>query len=152
VKLRELEDQMLGKISACEGSILDDDQVVAGMEVLMKEGSQVEEQIAKSHEVMQQVHQAVSKFEPFAAICRKLFVLLGALRDISFLYEFSATTFMSILEDVLSKSERGAGEDDAQRIGSLKVSLFNEVAARVARGLKTEDKIVFSILGPLVHF
>jgi dynein heavy chain 1 len=146
VKLRELEDQMLGKISACEGSILDDDQVVAGMEVLMKEGAQVEEQIAQSHEVMQQVHQAVSKFEPFAAICRKLFVLLGALRDISFLYEFSATTFMSILEDVLSKSERDAGEDDGQRIGSLKVSLFNEVAARVARGLKTEDKIVFSIL------
>jgi dynein heavy chain 1 len=116
------------------------------MEVLMKEGAQVEEQIAKSDEVMQQVHQAVSRFEPFAIICRKLFVLLGALRDISFLYEFSSTTFMHILGDVLDKNKRSGTEDEAQRISSLKTALFNEVAARVARGLKADDKIVFSIL------
>jgi dynein heavy chain 1 len=42
VKLRELEEQMLSKISAVEGSILDDDNVVDGMEFLMKEGPQVD--------------------------------------------------------------------------------------------------------------
>lgn len=146
VKLRELEDQMLNKISACEGSILDDDQVVSGMEVLMKEGAQVEEQIAKSDEVMKQVHHSVSMFEPFAVICRKLFVLLGALRDLSFLYEFSATTFMHILENVLAKNAKSGGESEAERISQLKLALFKEVAARVARGLKADDKIVFSIL------
>jgi dynein heavy chain 1 len=146
VKLRELEDQMLAKISACEGSILDDDQVVAGMEVLMIEGSQVEEQIAKSDEVMQQVHQAVSRFEPFATICRTLFVLLGALREISFLYEFSASTFMGIIQDVLDKNKGSGSESEAERIAVLKKVLFYEVAARISRGLKTDDKIVFSIL------
>jgi len=144
VKLRELEDKMLAKISACEGSILDDDQVVAGMEVLMKEGAQVEEQIAKSDEVMAEVHRAVSRFEPLALLCRKLFVLLGALRDISFLYEFSATTFMVIIEDVLEKN-KGTGSE-ADRISLLKDALFKEVAARIARGLSPDDKIVFSIL------
>ena len=118
VKLRELEDQMLAKISACEGSILDDDQVVAGMEVLMKEGTQVEEQIAKSEEVIQQVHQAVSRFEPFAVMCRNLFVLLQTLRDISFLYEFSASAFMSIIDSVLQKNkpEGSENENEEQRI------------------------------------
>jgi dynein heavy chain 1, cytosolic len=135
---------MLAKISACEGSILDDDQVVAGMEVLMKEGAQVEEQIAKSDEVMQEVHHAVSRFEPLAVLCRKLFVLLGALRDISFLYEFSATTFMAIIGDVLEKNKGSGTEFD--RIVSLKHALFNEVAARIARGLSSDDKIVFSTL------
>jgi dynein heavy chain 1, cytosolic len=146
VKLRELEDQMLAKISACEGSILDDDQVVAGMEKLMKEGTQVEEQISTSEQVIQQVHLAVSKFEPFAILCRKLFVLLSALRDISFLYEFSANSFMAILEDVLKKTVRSGTEDDTQRIGTLKALLFRELAARVARGLKSDDKVVFGIL------
>jgi len=144
VKLRELEDKMLVKISACEGSILDDDQVVAGMEVLMKEGAQVEEQIAKSDEVMAEVHRAVSRFEPLAVLCRKLFVLLGALRDISFLYEFSATTFMAIIGDVLDRN-KGSGTD-ADRITLLKDALFKEVAARIARGLSSDDKIVFSTL------
>jgi dynein heavy chain 1 len=146
VKLRELEDQMLAKISACEGSILDDDQVVAGMEVLMKEGTQVEEQIARSDEVMSQVHQAVSRFEPFAMFCRSVFILLGALREISFLYEFSSTAFMSILEDVLKKNKSSSSEDEAIRIAILKRALFIEVSARVARGLKAEDKVVFSTL------
>ncbi|KAL3939676.1 MAG: hypothetical protein SGBAC_005637 [Bacillariaceae sp.] len=146
VKLRELEDQMLGKISACEGSILDDDQVVAGMEVLMKEGSQVEEQIARSEQVMTQVHQAVSRFEPFSVFCRKVFILLGALRDISFLYEFSSMAFMGILEDVLRNAQNSGSEDETERIGALKKAFFYEICSRVARGLKAEDKIVFALL------
>ena len=63
VKMRELEDQMLSTISAVEGSILDDDRVVTGMEVLMKEGETIVEQIAKSSEVMAEVQQTILKFE-----------------------------------------------------------------------------------------
>ena len=146
VKLRELEDQMLSKISACEGSILDDDKVVEGMEVLMKEGAQVEEQIAKSAEVMKQVDQAVGKFEPFAALCRKIFILLEALRDLSFLYEFPAKTFTAILEHVLDQQSETESTSEDQRIESLKEGLFHEVAARVGRGLQVDDKKVFAVL------
>lgn len=147
VKLRELEDQMLAKISACEGSILDDDRVVEGMEILMKEGKQVEEQISQSDKVMAEVRQAVGRFEPFAIICRKLFILLEALREISFLYEFPANSFMRILEDVLARNAAAGGDtDEVQRIGVLKKALFEEVAARVGHGLLLEDKIVFSML------
>ena len=150
VKLRELEDQMLSKISAVEGSILDDDRVVDGMEVLMKEGSQVEEQISKSAEVMKQVQVAVGKFEPLSQVCRDLFVLLEAMREISFLYEFSAGTFMSILDFVLEthssqKDGNGSQSEDAS-ISALKTALFREVAARIGRGLQQQDKVVFGIL------
>jgi dynein heavy chain 1, cytosolic len=145
VKLRELEDQMLAKISAVEGSILDDDRVVDGMEVLMKEGGQVEEQISKSAEVMMQVQSAVGEFEPLANICRDLFVLLSAMREIFFLYEFSAGMFAAILQNALERTPRIPGESDSQKIGSIKVTLFQETAARVGRGLQAEDKIVFCL-------
>ena len=145
VKLRELEDQMLGNISAVEGSILDDDRVVDGMEVLMKEGAQVEEQILNSTEVMKQVQTAVGKFEPLANICRDLFVLLEAMREISYLYEFSANTFYSVLDHVL-KSPQQEEQNDLDRIDAIKTHLFSEVAARVGRGLMVEDKLVFSLL------
>jgi hypothetical protein len=51
----------------------------------------------------------VGEFEPFAALCQKVFVLLGALREISFfLYEFSSNAFMATLEYALeaNKQER----------------------------------------------
>jgi len=145
VKLRELEEQMLASISAVEGSILDDDRLVDGMESLMKEGSQVEEQIAKSSEVMEQVQTAVGKFEPLANVCRDLFILIESMREISFLYEFSASMFMSILENALFTT-RGDNQSDEDRINTIKLQLFTEVGARVGRALKLEDKIVFSLL------
>jgi dynein heavy chain 1, cytosolic len=144
VKLRELESQMLERISSCEGSILDSDKVVEGMEVLMKEGAQVEEQISHSEEVMKQVHQAVARFEPFAGVCRQLFVLLEALRDISFLYEFPAKTFMLILDQILDKKSEEENDEDS-RIANLRKALFEEVGARIGRGLLYDDKIVLSI-------
>jgi dynein heavy chain 1, cytosolic len=146
VKLRELEEQMLAKISACEGSILDDDAVVDGMEILMKEGASVEEQISQSSQVMEQVHQAVARFEPLAGLCRKIFVLLESLRELSFLYEFPAKTFMGILDFILEKSRVDENVDESSRIANLKSLLFTEVAARIGRGLQIDDKIVFSIL------
>ena len=147
VKLRELEDQMLSKISACEGSILDDDAVVEGMEVLMVEGAQVEEQIASSDQVMEQVHEAVARFEPFASICRNIYVLLESMRHISFLYEFTAKSFMRILDHVLDTNLRTMDSTDEEaRFHALKQLLFTEIASRIARGLQAEDQIVLSIL------
>ena len=135
---------MLAKISAVEGNILDDTSVVEGMEVLMKEGAQVEEQISKSADIMKQVHSAVNKFEPFAALCKDLCVLLQSMREINFLYNFSPTAFTKVLDNVLC-SERSESESDEERLVSLKSHLFNELAARCARGLYSEDQMVLAV-------
>ena len=145
VKLRELEEQMLREISTVQGSILDDDRVVAGMERLMKEGAQVEEQIAKSAEVMSEVERAIGTFEPVSLVCKQLFVLLAGMRELDFLYEFTAQSFMSILLYVLKRSGISTFVID-ERLTLLKAALFQEVASRVGRGLKAEDKMVFALL------
>ena len=145
VKLRGLEEQMLNTISAVEGSILDDDRVVEGMETLMKEGGQVEDQIAKSASIMKEVEAAIGKFEPLASLCRELFILLEAMREINFLYEFSAKSFMGIIKSVLERN-RPDGQSDGERINSLKTYLSEEACARVARGLSSEDKFVFAMV------
>lgn len=146
VKMRELEDQMLSTISAVEGSILDDDRVVSGMEVLMKEGALVVDQIAKSSEIMAEVHQTISKFEGLSDSCRKLFILLGQMRSIHYLYEFSSKFFMETLKYVLENIENIPEESDDLRMNRLSKNLFSEVSARVSRGLLADDKMVFAIL------
>lgn len=145
VKLRELEDKMLSTISAVEGSILDDDRVVAGMEELMKEGGSVEKQISESKQIMDEVDRAISKFEGLSDICRKLFILLQEMRQIHFLYEFSAKSFMKLLQSVLEKSN-GQGNTEEEHMSILTKNLFSEVAARIGRGLLSDDKIVFALL------
>lgn len=75
-----------------------------------------------------------------------MFVLLEALRELSFLYEFPANIFMTVLQETLKKFGTGDEADEANRISVLKFQLFREVAARIGRGLQVDDKIVFAIL------
>ncbi len=144
VRLRALEDQMLAKISAVEGSILDDDRVVDGMEQLMVEGAEIERKIANSDNVMKQVQIAIEKFEPLATLCRSLFILLMNMRDLSFLYEFSAKFFMKILQKTL-QLPREDDYSEAERLADLKNGLFCEIAGSMARSFTAEDKMVFAL-------
>ena len=145
VKLRDLEDQMLSKISAVEGNILDDDKVVDGMEKMMNEGGQIEKQIENSATVMKRVQVAVGKFEPTAVLCRSLFVLLMSMRDLSFLYEFSPKAFMNILEKALERCEKYKNTEEDERLSKLGEILFEETAAVIGRALTFEDKMVFAL-------
>ena len=145
VMLRSLEDQMLAKISAVEGSILDDDKVVEGMERLMKEGAVIEQQISKSASVMAEVEEAISKLSSLAAACRSIFILLASLRHVHFLYEFSPESFMILLTDVLHQMSKVSEESDEARLVTLKNKLVQETVARIGRGLLSEDKFVFVI-------
>jgi dynein heavy chain 1, cytosolic len=144
VRLRELEEKMLATLSAAEGSVLDDDRVVKGMEFLMKEGNQIEKQIANSSNVIKEVERVMNEFEPYANLCRDIFVLLLSLRELNFLYEFSSESFMQIIESSLS--HRTTSISDPERISVLRQSLFFEVAARIGRSLSSTDKMVFALL------
>lgn len=146
VKLRNLEEQMLREISAIEGSILDNDSVVEGMERLMKEGAQVEEQITNSAKVMSEVQGAIAVFEPFCLVCKQLFILFSGMKELDFLYEFTAQSFMSVLLSVLKGTISKSASEGQERISWLKTQLYQEVASRVGRGLRTEDKMVFALL------
>lgn len=145
VRLRELEEQMLSKISAVEGNILDDDRVVDGMEFLMKEGSQVEKQLANSASIMKEVQSSIGEFEPSAQICKKLFCLLLSIRALNHLYEFSAESFMKALLSALRSKNTGYDTSDNDLV-NLQNRIFSEVAARFGRALTVEDKMVFAVL------
>jgi dynein heavy chain 1 len=68
------------------------------------------------------------------------------MREIYFLYQFTAKSFMTMLECVLKSKQHDTLNDEHQRLALLKTWLFEEVASRVGRGLKTEDKMVFALL------
>lgn len=144
VRLRELEEKMLATLSATEGSVLDDDRVVKGMEYLMKEGHEVEKQIANSSNVIKEVERVMTQFEPFANLCRDLFIILLSLRELSFLYEFSSESFMQIIASALSHESTGIS--DTERLSMLRQYLFVEVSARIGRSLTSTDKMVFALL------
>lgn len=94
---------------------------------------------------MQRVEAELEKYEDLASICRKLFVLLLSMREISFLYEFSADFLMMILEKILI-SDLEQRSTEKEKLEILKKVLLTEVTARSARRMSSEDKMVFCLL------
>lgn len=68
------------------------------------------------------------------------------MKEIDFLYEFTAQSFMSILVCVLKSDIDKNVAEGQERLSFLKTQLYREVASRVCRGLRTEDKMVFALL------
>ena len=155
VRLRDLEETMLSTINAAKGSILDNDDVVSGMEKLMKEGAEVSIQIEKSAEIMNDVQKAISKFEPLSELCKKIFVLFNAMKNIHYLYELSASSFMKTLQNVLENNSQGienkSNSIDDHRLSMLSHNVINEVIARTSRGLLSEDKMVFALMLQIIY-
>lgn len=52
MKLRELEESLLNKISAVQGAILDDDSVINSLESIKAEASQLNNEVKKTAEVI----------------------------------------------------------------------------------------------------
>ena len=118
----------MNRTSSCEVS----NSLIALLLLQMKEGAQVEEQITKSAEVMVEVEHAISKFEPFSLICKQLLILFAGMREIDFLYEFTAQSFMSMLQCVLKSNTIEGSAEEGQRLASLKTQLHQRLLQELA--------------------
>jgi len=140
VKLRELEDKLLDKISSVQGSILDDDSVIKGMEEIKTEAKSVEDAIKDGESVMLEVETNIAVFEPLAATISDLFFCLEGLMSVNAFYQFSLQFFMRVLSEVLNVKSTGGS-----RLEELKGFLFDAILGRVGRSLFEEDKLVFGL-------
>jgi dynein heavy chain 1 len=87
VKLRELEEQLLEKISNAQGSILDDDELIKGMESVKAEASVVETSMKEGEKTMEELAVAIGEFESLSTLVSELFFVLEGLKSLCGLYQ-----------------------------------------------------------------
>jgi dynein heavy chain 1 len=173
VKLRELEEALLNKISSAQGAILDDDSVVNALEKIKAEAAELNSEVMKTQEVMDEVKLVSSIYEPLASAMATVYFSLERLTDIHYLYQFSLQFFHEILERVLQSSAAAASSSSAiesinlnsmlssnlvhnvqesnNRVRILTSSFFNEVSRRVLRRLRNDDRIMFLVRLAQIH-
>ena len=151
-RLRELEDTLLNKISAVQGNILNDDSLVKTLESIKAEAKELNDEVKSTEAVMGEVKATSSLYLPLATSMAAVYFSLENLSDTNFLYQFSLHFFLAIVEKILSSSASSSSSpspsplSDAQakqRLQELSTHFFKEVARRVLRGLKFQDKVMF---------
>jgi dynein heavy chain 1, cytosolic len=147
-KLRELEESLLNQISMVQGAILDDDSVILRLESIKREAADLSMEARNTASVVEELALISKFYDPLASMITLVYFTLSALADINPLYQFSLNFFLSILQKVLSSSAATKSNDQQQstdRLKILSIGFFQEIARRVLRSLKYDDKILFMV-------
>ena len=89
IKLKELEDSLLHRLSSAEGNILSDTALVENLETTKRTAGDIAEQVEKAKQTEVQINNARELYRPAAARSSLLYFILNDLYKINPLYQFS---------------------------------------------------------------
>ena len=151
-KMQDLQDQLLAKISAVQGNILDDDSVIQTLERIKREAAELNDSIRETLETLEDVKKVSNLYMPIAVTLAAAYFSLEGLPDVNFLYQYSLNFFLEVVDTILSivppPPTEFNGDDEViaeERLALLKPTFFSEIARRVLRGLLYVDKVMFIV-------
>ncbi|ODQ81979.1 hypothetical protein BABINDRAFT_160194 [Babjeviella inositovora NRRL Y-12698] len=143
LRLRVLEETLLVSLSDSTGNILDNSQVLATLETLKSEATQINQKMVDTADVMQSVDETLGRYSTLAAASSGVFALFEQFASIDPLYQFSLPYFVGIFERVLRTS--GETGSELSKPIDLNAELFREAFAVVSLSLKREDRITMAL-------
>jgi len=140
----ELQDLLLDKLSSCEGSLLDDPDIVEVLANTKKRSKEVQEILKNAAEAETRIKSACEEFRPVATRGSILYFLIAEMSGINVMYQTSLAQFIQIF----SKSMLDAEENKipAKRIRNIIEELSYATFLYIGRGLFERHKDVFIIL------
>ena len=157
VRIRELEESLLDKISAVHGAILDDDTVINTLESIQSEAEELNKEVAKTEQIMNELKAISAYYEPLAASMASVYFSIEKLASVSFLYQFNLQFFLDLIARVLSGKIPTENKSttltpskftDVQavkaRVQELTVAFFKEIFRRILISLQFNDKLMFA--------
>ena len=132
IQLRQLEEDLLNALNS-EGNLLENDKVMTQLEEIKK----------KSYDISIEV----SKSEPIANKSSRIFFALDTLEIIHYLYRYSLSFFMDVLNYIINSKELSEipKTDYAQRQEKIIKTLFKEIYHRVGYSLLNKDKLILAM-------
>ncbi|KAI9173154.1 dynein heavy chain [Blastocladiella emersonii ATCC 22665] len=145
-RLRQLEKSLLQALNESKGNILDDDHVIATLEVLKKEAAEVQQKVLETDAVMKEIDTVTAMYTPFSSACASIFFAMEQLSHIHHFYQFSLEFFNEVFQFVLKSAKLAAVRDYNARLDVLILELFKESFRRVSRALVHDDHVMFATI------
>ena len=146
LQLRQLEEDLLSALNS-EGNLLENDKVMSRLEDIKKKSHDISEEINKSDEVMNQLQSTMNEYMPIATMGSRIFFALDSLDTIFYLYKYSLTFFMDVLNYVINckKLSEIPKSNYNERQNTITKILFKEIYHRVGYSLLNKDVLIFAM-------
>ncbi|XP_064397591.1 dynein beta chain, ciliary-like isoform X3 [Halichondria panicea] len=142
IKLKELEDSLLSRLSSAGGNFLGDTALVENLETTKRTAAEIEQKVAEAKVTEKKINEARENYRPAAARASLLYFILNDLNKINPLYQFSLKTFSVVFHKAIERAEES--DDVKQRILNLIDSITYSVFVYTTRGLFERDKLTFT--------
>ncbi|XP_060638089.2 dynein axonemal heavy chain 11 [Anolis sagrei] len=141
IQLKALEDDLLFRLSAAEGSFLGDTELVEKLETTKSTAAEIELKAMEAKENEVHINEAREHYRPAAARASLLYFVINDLSKVNPIYQFSLKAFNTVFHKAMERAD--PSDDIQERIANLTEAITYFTFLYIGQGLFEKDKLVF---------
>lgn len=141
IRLTDLEDSLLLRLSSAQGNFLGDTALVENLEITKSTALDIEQKVEEAKRTEKKINETRELYRPVAARSSLLYFLLNDLWQIHPMYQYSLNAYKVVFQNAISRAD--PSEDIKERVTALIDSITHMVFIYTTRGLFERDKLIF---------
>eukprot|EP00961_Rhodomonas_salina_P234379 3167702-Rhodomonas_salina.1 len=143
-KIMELQDDLLYRLANCEGSLLDDPEIIDVLNVTKKTSAEVSEKLKNAGEAEARIKIACEEYRPVATRGSIVYFLIAEMSAVNPMYQTSLAQFVLVFNLSMTMAEKAA--IPSKRIANVVDELTFRTFLYVCRGYMEIHKKIYTLL------